>query len=99
MNNRNKRSNPDCELYRALCTMESPEEFHKFFLDLCTPAELNAIEQRYEVARMLHAGMIYNEILLRTNASSATVSRVNRSLVNGEGAYEKVFTRMGELEE
>ncbi len=98
MNNRNKRSNPDCELYRALTTLRTPEEFHRFFLDLCTQAELNAMEQRYEVAKMLHAGMIYNDILAATKASSATVSRVNRSLINGEGAYELSFERLKELE-
>ena len=98
MNNRNKRSNPDCELYRALTTLRTPEEFHRFFLDLCTQAELNAMEQRYEVAKMLHAGMIYNDILAATKASSATVSRVNRSLINGEGAYELSFERQKELE-
>lgn len=54
------------------------------------------MEQRYEVAKMLHAGMIYNDILAATKASSATVSRVNRSLVNGEGGYEMAFGRMKE---
>lgn len=98
MNNRNKRSDPNCELYRAMTLLRTPEEFHKFFLDLCTQAELNAIEQRYEVAKMLHAGMIYNDILAKTSASSATISRVNRSLMNGEGAYEMVFDRVKEQE-
>ena len=96
MNNRNKRSDPNCELYRALLTLKTQEEFHKFFLDLCTQSELNAMEQRYEVAKMLHSGMIYNDILAKTSASSATVSRVNRSLMNGEGAYEMVFDRLKE---
>lgn len=98
MNNRNKRSNPDCELYRALTTLQTPEEFHRFFLDLCTQAELNAMEQRYDVAKMLHSGMIYNDILAATKASSATISRVNRSLVNGEGAYALTFERLKEQE-
>ena len=94
MNNRNKRSDPNCELYRAMPLLQSPEEFYKFFLDLCTQAELNAIEQRYEVAKMLHEGKIYNEILSKTSASSATISRVNRSLMNGQGAYDMVFERI-----
>lgn len=98
MNNRNKHSNADCELYRALTTLKTPEEFHRFFLDLCTQAELSAMEQRYEVAKMLHSGMIYNDILAATKASSATISRVNRSLVNGEGAYELTFERLKEQE-
>lgn len=96
MNNRNKRSDPNCELYQALTLLKTPEEFHKFFLDLCTLSELNAIEQRYEVAKMLHSDMIYNEILAKTSASSATISRVNRSLMNGQGAYEMVFERIKE---
>ena len=96
MNNRTKRSDPNSELYRAMLTLKTPEEFHSFFLDLCTQSELNAIEQRYAVAKMLHSGMIYNDILAKTKASSATISRVNRSLVNGEGAYEMVFQRMEE---
>lgn len=94
MNNRNKRSDPNCELYRAMLLLKTPEEYYKFFLDLCTQAELNAIEQRYEVAKMLDSGMIYNDILAKTNASSATISRVKRSLDNGEGAYDMVFSRM-----
>ena len=98
MNNRNKRSNPDCELYRALTMLRTPEEFHKFFQDLCARAEINAMEQRYEVARMLHSGMIYTDILAKTNASSATISRVNRSLMNGEGSYERVFNLLDEAE-
>lgn len=98
MNNRNKRSNPDCELYRAILLLQTPEEIYSFFQDLCTSAELNAIEQRYEVAKMLYNGMIYSDILAKTGASSATVSRVNRSLVNGDGSYEQIFARLKEQE-
>ena len=68
------------------------------FHDLCTQTELRAIEQRYEVARMLFEGMIYNDILAKTGASSATVSRVNRSLMNGKEAYSMIFERMKESE-
>ena len=75
MINRNKHSNPDSELYRAMLTLRTPEECHNFLCDLCTQSELNAIEQRYDVAKMLSLGKIYNEILAATNASSATVSR------------------------
>ena len=96
MNNRYKHSNPECELYRAMLQLKTPEECHNFFCDLCTQAELNAIEQRYEVARMLDAGMIYTDILAQTNASSATISRVNRSLISGTGAYEMIFERLKE---
>ncbi|MBQ7870861.1 MAG: hypothetical protein IJ357_01835 [Oscillospiraceae bacterium] len=99
MNNKNKHSDPNCELYRAVLTLRTPEECHAFFHDLCTQSELNAIEQRYEVAKMLHSGMIYNDILAVTKASSATISRVNRSLVGGKDSYVMVFGRLKEQEE
>lgn len=98
MNNKNKHSNPNCELYRAVLTLRTPEEAHAFFHDLCTQSELNAIEQRYEVAKMLNSGMIYNDILAVTKASSATISRVNRSLLNGKDSYVMVFGRLKEEE-
>ena len=94
MNNRMKRSDPESELYRAILKLETPDECYAFFHDLCTQTELRAIEQRYRVARMLAAGMIYNDILTETGASSATVSRVNRSLLSGNDAYHLVFERM-----
>ena len=96
MNNRNKNSNPNSELYRAILALRTPEECYNFFHDLCTQTELRALEQRYEVAKMLFEGMIYNDILAKTGASSATVSRVNRSLMNGKDAYQMIFDRMKE---
>ncbi|MBE6984939.1 MAG: hypothetical protein E7434_04910 [Ruminococcaceae bacterium] len=96
MNNRKKNSDPKSELYRAILALETPEECYAFFHDLCTQTELRAIEQRYDVAKMLYEGMIYNDILAQTGASSATVSRVNRSLMNGKDAYSLVFDRIGE---
>ena len=66
--------------------------------DLCTVNELRAMEQRYQVATYLHSGMIYSDILERTGASSATISRVNRSLQYGAGGYEVVFRRLGKTE-
>lgn len=94
MNNRRKKSDPSSDLYRAILTLKTPEECYAFFLDLCTQTEMRAIEQRYEVAKMLSQGMIYNDILAITGASSATVSRVNRSLLNGTNAYQMIFDRM-----
>ena len=64
-----------------------------FFSDLCSISELMAMEQRYQVASCLDDGMIYNDILELTGASSATISRVNRSLQYGAGGYEVVFAR------
>ena len=80
-------------LYETILTLKDLDECKKFFSDLCTVAELRAMEQRFEVAMLLSEGMIYNDILERTGASSATISRVNRSLSYGTGAYEKIFAR------
>ena len=82
------------ELYKAILLLKTEEECYNFFQDLCTVSELRAMEQRFEVAMLLHGGMIYNDILERTGASSATISRVNRSLSLGVGGYDKVFERM-----
>ena len=94
MNNRNRSSDPGSELYKAILTLKTPEECYQLFLDLCTQAEMKAMEQRFDVAKMLRAGNIYHDILEETSASSATISRVNRSLLNGTGGYEMVFTRL-----
>ena len=96
MNNRNKRSNPDHMLYDAILALQDKQECYQFFMDLCTPAELQAMEQRFEVAWLLHQEMKYNDILERTGASSATISRVNRSLIGGTGTYDKLFAKMKE---
>ena len=82
------------EMYRAILTLETVEECIRFFDDLCSVNELKAMEQRYQVASLLHKGHIYNEILEKTGASSATISRVNRSLQYGADGYEIVFKRM-----
>ena len=86
------------EMYQAILQMKTVEECMKFFDDLCTVSELQAMEQRYQVASLLHQGMIYNDILARTGASSATISRVNRSLQYGAGGYDVVFERLGKKE-
>lgn len=86
-------------LYKAILTLETEEECYNFFQDLCTIPELRSMEQRYEVATLLSQGLIYNDILERTGASSATISRVNRSLIYGAGGYESVLEKMREQEE
>ncbi len=85
-------------LYKAILQLETFDECIRFFEDLCTRAELMAMEQRYQVAACLNQGMIYNDILAETGASSATISRVNRSLQYGSGGYSIVFERMKEEE-
>ena len=92
--NKHIKKNRNEEMYRAILQMKTVEECMKFFDDLCTVSELQAMEQRYQVASLLHQGMIYNDILARTGASSATISRVNRSLQYGAGGYDLVFARL-----
>ena len=96
----NKRQNkPRNEnMYKAILSLETVEECMKFFYDLCSVTELMALEQRYQVASCLHDGMIYNDILAETGASSATISRVNRSLQYGRGGYDIVFGRLEDQE-
>ncbi|MCQ2557725.1 MAG: YerC/YecD family TrpR-related protein [Oscillospiraceae bacterium] len=82
------------DMYKAILSLETMEECKQFFDDLCTVTELLAMEQRFQVASCLDKGMIYNDILAETGASSATISRVNRSLQYGRGGYEVVFDRI-----
>ncbi len=84
-------------LYEAILTLKDLDECKKFFQDLCTVAELRAMEQRFEVAILLNEGMIYNDILERTGASSATISRVNRSLQYGADGYKEVLPRVRDM--
>ena len=83
------------QLYKAILQLKDEQECYEFFQDLCTVSELRAMEQRFEVASLLYDGMIYNDILERTGASSATISRVNRSLSYGTGAT--MYTADGPL--
>lgn len=84
----------DILLFDAVLALRDREECRAFFQDLCTVAELKALAQRMEVAQLLDQGLIYNDILQRTGASSATISRVNRSLNYGTGAYAQLFARI-----
>lgn len=93
MNKHNKKPR-NVDMYKAILQLRSEEECMKFFDDLCTVGELQAMEQRYQVAVLLEQGLIYNDILEQTGASSATISRVNRSLQYGNGGYAIVFDRM-----
>ena len=82
------------KMYEAILSLKNVEECMKFFDDLCTVSELMAMEQRYQVATCLNQGMIYNDILEQTGASSATISRVNRSLNYGTDTYRVIFKRL-----
>lgn len=83
-------------MYKAILTLQNVDECMKFFDDLCTVSELMAMEQRYQVARCLNDGMIYNDILAETGASSATISRVNRCLHYGANGYRTILPRLKE---
>ena len=86
-------------LYKAVASLKGEEEVRLFLQDLCTVSELKAMEQRMEVAMLLDQGLIYSEILERTGASSATISRVNRSLHYGADGYRTVIPRLKEEKE
>lgn len=82
-------------LYKAVLTLENEKECAAFFEDLCTPQELSAIAQRLNVASMLTDGKVYNSIVEATGASTATISRVNKTLTyQTAGGYKMVFERM-----
>ena len=82
-------------LFEAILTLKTPEECYAFFEDVCTVNELLSLSQRYEVAKMLREKKTYLDIAERTGASTATISRVNRSLNYGNDGYDVVFERLG----
>lgn len=86
-------------LFDAILTLENKEECYTFFQDVCTINELLSLSQRYEVAKMLREKKTYLEIAEKTGASTATISRVNRSLNYGNDGYELVFNRMAKKNE
>lgn len=94
----NKKIKTDAvdHLFQAILTLKNPEECYIFFEDVCTVNELLSFSQRYEVAKMLRERKTYLEIAEQTGASTATISRVNRSLNYGNDGYDMVFKRLGE---
>ena len=93
MNKHNKKPRSE-DMYKAILTLKTVDECMDFFSDLCTVTELLAMEQRYQVAVLLDQGLVYNDILAKTGASSATISRVNRSLQYGTDGYRVAFDRL-----
>lgn len=71
------------QFFEAVLTLKTKEECYKFFSDACTPKEIQAIAQRFVVAKMLNDKKVYNEIMESTGASTATISRVSRSINEG----------------
>ena len=78
-----KERAPSMALYETILKLRTPEECRRFFADLCTPVELRSMEQRFDVAVYLQQGLVYLDILEKTGASSATISRVRRSMLDG----------------
>lgn len=83
-------------LFDAVLTLKDREECYRFFEDICTVSELQSLTQRFEVASMLRRRFTYADIAERTGASTATISRVNRSLNYGNDGYDMVLSRIEE---
>ena len=95
-----KIRHPGEELFfEAVMSLKNQEDCRQFFEDICTINELLSLSQRFEVARMLREQKTYLEIAEKTGASTATISRVNRSLNYGNDGYDMVFKRVGLAEE
>ncbi|MDO4491357.1 MAG: YerC/YecD family TrpR-related protein [Lachnospiraceae bacterium] len=86
-------------LFDAILSLQNKEECYTFFEDVCTVNELISLSQRFEVAKMLREKKTYLEISEKTGASTATISRVNRSLSYGNDGYDMVFRRLNDSEE
>lgn len=85
-------------MYEAILQLKDLDECCRFFDDLCAMTELRAMEQRYEVAAMLAKGKVYTDIMEKSNASSATISRVKRALNYGTGCLAEVIERVNQEE-
>ena len=81
-------------LYSAILELKDIDECRAFFETLCTTQEIRSFAQRIQVAKMLHDGCVYSRIVRETGASTATISRVNRSMSTGQNGYESIFERM-----
>lgn len=84
------------KLFEAILKLQTVDECYKFFEDLCTVAEIKSMSQRMEVALMLDDKKVYNDIVSKTGASTATISRVNRSLNYGSDGYRLIIDRLKE---
>lgn len=87
------------DMYKAILELKDLEECCNFFEDICAVTELRSMEQRFEVAKMLRQDKVYTEIMQKTNASSATISRVNRMLNYGTGCLGEVLDKMSVQED
>lgn len=87
------------DLYAAVLQLETVGEVESFFFDLCTPAELEGLVDRWRVAQMLVRKIPYRQIAAETKVSTATIVRVARFLNNGNGGYRTIMRRLGKLED
>ena len=83
------------ELFEGILSLQTLEECERFFTDICTIKELQALTQRLQVAKQLYEGRNYNEVYQDTGVSSATICRVNKCLNYGDGGYKTVLDRLG----
>lgn len=83
------------ELYEGILSLQNVQECERFFTDICTIKELQALTQRLQVAKQLYEGRNYNEVCRDTGVSSATICRVNKCLNYGDGGYKTVLDRLG----
>ena len=91
-----KLRNPETDLlFEGILKLETVEECYRFFTDICTIKELQAMSQRLQVAKQLNEGRNYNEVYSGTGVSSATICRVNKCLNYGDGGYRMVLDRLG----
>lgn len=81
-------------LAKAFCMIDNEEDCLRFLADLCTVSEVKAMAQRLEVAALLKDGMVYSDIVAKTGASTATISRVNNALTYGEDGYKTVLSKL-----
>lgn len=98
MSDKLRTENTD-KLFEAILSLKTVDECYDFFEDLCTATEIVSISQRMTIVRMLKENKMYTEISAETGASTATISRVNRSLKYGTGGYELILERLGQQKE
>ena len=82
-------------LMKAVMSADSIEECYDFFRDLCTDSEIKAMSERFQVARMLRESRVFSDIVREANVGATTISRVNNSLINGTGGYDRAIDRTG----
>ena len=90
-----KRDDID-DLFKGILTLKDEEDCYRFFEDICTINEIHSIAQRLQVAKLLNEKKTYSEIEEKTNASTATISRINKCLVYGSEGYKRVLSKMKE---